>query len=83
MSCTVEKRQRAQRCADALGDAACVLAVDVLDPDESHLDAWTVDAVIRSEEGVPPGVLRELALEQMTLRPSPGRHEFSSVVATA
>jgi len=82
MSCTIEQRRRAHNCADALGDAPSVVAVDVLDPDESHLDEWTVDAVVR-DDGIPPGVLRELALEQMTLQSAPDRQEYSSVLATA
>ncbi|WP_394353994.1 hypothetical protein [Haloarcula sp. JP-L23] len=36
-------------------------------------DAWTLDAVLRAREGIPPEVLRKLALARLTLRPTPER----------
>jgi len=81
MSCTVDARKSVRRVADALRACDSVAAVDVLPPTKSQFDDWTIDAVVRGD-GVPPEILRELALEGLTLRPMPQRAEFSSVVAT-
>lgn len=81
MSCTVDERKAARRVADALRACDGVVAVDVLAPTKSQFDDWTIDAVVRAD-GIPPEVLRELALEGLTLRPMPQRAEYSSVVAT-
>ncbi|WP_227015832.1 hypothetical protein [Haloarcula sp. JP-L23] len=46
-------------------------------------DDWTLDAVLADAEGVPPTVLRELALADLTLRPTPSQAGHQHVVATA
>jgi hypothetical protein len=53
----------------------------VLAPSASQYGEWTLDAVLRGCEGVPPEVLRELALAGLTLRP-PAQAEDQHVVAT-
>lgn len=83
MSCTAEDRTRVHRAADQLREFESMVAVDVLQPANSQFDSWTIDAVVRSDERIPTEVLRELALEDLDLRPMPSRHEYSSVVATA
>ena len=60
-----------------LGDA-----VDVLDPSASQYDRWTLDAVLRDVDGVPPEVLRKLALAGLTLRPTPSQGEYEYVAMT-
>lgn len=82
MSCTVEERKQVRRAARAIRDAVPTVAVDVLVPGASQYDAWTLDAVLRDCEGVPPAVLRELALAGLTLRPTPSQAEFQHVTAT-
>jgi len=82
MSCTVEERARVRRAARALRDCAPTVAVDVIEPAASQYDRWTLDAVLRLDQGVPPAVLRELALAGLTLRPTPAQAEFQPVVAT-
>jgi len=82
MTCSVEARQRTERAARTLRDIAPTVAVDVVEPTESPHDCWTVEAALRAD-GVPPEVLRELALADLTLRPTPSQGEFATVVATA
>jgi len=71
MNCTVEERQRVRQVARAIQEEVAIESVDVLAPSASQYDAWTLDAVLRSSEGVPPEVLRELALAGLTLQPTP------------
>jgi len=54
----------------------------VLAPSASQYGAWTLDAVLRDAEGVPPEVLRELALAGLTLQPTPSQAEYQHVAAT-
>jgi len=82
MTCSAEARGRVERAAHTLRDTAPTVAVDVIEPTESPHDRWTVEAAIRAD-GVPPEVLRELALADLTLRPTPAQGEFATVVATA
>ena len=81
--CTVENRQRVERAARALRETAPTAVVETTPPVRSEYDAWTLDAVLRDTEGVPPEVLRELALAGLTLRPTPSQAEHQHVVATA
>ncbi|EMA07865.1 hypothetical protein C436_20928 [Haloarcula marismortui ATCC 33800] len=57
-------------------------SVDVLAPSASQYGAWTLDAVLRDAESVPPEVLRELALAGLTLQPTPSQAEYQHVGAT-
>ncbi|WP_254274639.1 hypothetical protein [Haloarcula marina] len=83
MSCTVEQRKQVRRAARAIRDCAPAIAVDIVAPNASQYDAWTLDAVLRGPDGVPPAVLRELALAGLTLRPTPSQAGFQHVTATA
>ncbi|MFU1783858.1 hypothetical protein ACM16X_21060 [Haloarcula japonica] len=67
MSCTVEERRQVRRAARAIRETVATECVDVLAPSASQYNAWTLDAVLRDVEGVPPEVLRELALAELTL----------------
>lgn len=82
MSCTVENRQQVRRAAQALRDCAPTVAVDVIEPTESQYDRWTLDAVLEGCDGVPPAVLRELAIAGLSLRPTPSQAGFEHVAAT-
>jgi len=82
MSCTVEERRRVRRAARAIRDEVATESVDVLAPTASQYGAWTLDAVLRDAEGVPPEVLRELALAGLTLQPTPPKAEYQHVTAT-
>lgn len=82
MSCTVAKRERVRRAAREIRDCVPTVAVDVVAPNASQYDAWTLDAVLQDIDGVPPEVLRELALAGLTLRPTPSQAEYQHVVAT-
>ncbi|MBX0296669.1 hypothetical protein [Haloarcula nitratireducens] len=82
MSCTVEEREQVRRAARTIQDAMPTAAVDVIAPNASQYDAWTLDAVLRETEGVPPEVLRELALAGLTLQPTPSQAEYQHVTAT-
>lgn len=82
MTCTVDQRERVEQAAYALRDLSCVVAVDVLEPEAGQHQAWTVDAVVEGRT-VPPTVLRELAIYELALRPSPTRPNHCSLVATA
>ncbi|AJF24493.1 hypothetical protein SG26_01585 [Haloarcula sp. CBA1115] len=57
-------------------------SVDVLAPSASQYDVWTLDAALRGTEGVPPEVLRELALAGLTLQPTPSQAGYEHVAAT-
>jgi len=81
--CTVENRQRVKRAARALRETAPTAVVETTPPVRSEHDAWTLDAVLRDTDGVPPGVLRELALADLTLQPTPSQAGHQHVVATA
>lgn len=83
MSCLLDDRDRVSKAARTLKDVVPTEAVDVLPPNKSQYNAWTLDAVVIGRDGIPPEVLRELALADLTLRPAPDRGEFVSVVATA
>ncbi|MBX0325118.1 hypothetical protein EGH21_18985 [Halomicroarcula sp. F13] len=82
MSCTVEQREQVRRAARAIEHTVSTVAVDVVTPGASQYDAWTLDAVLQEPEGVPPEVLRELALAELTLRPTPSQAEYQHVTAT-
>jgi hypothetical protein len=82
VSCTVEERRRVRRAARAIRDEVATESVDVLSPSASQYGEWTLDAVLREAEGVPPGVLRELALAGLTLQPTPSQAEYEYVAAT-
>jgi len=82
MSCTVEERKRVRRAARAIREEAATESVDVLAPSASQYGDWTLDAVLRDCEGVPPEVLRELALAGLTLQPTPPQAEYQHVAAT-
>ncbi|WP_367176617.1 hypothetical protein [Haloarcula rubripromontorii] len=81
--CTVENRQRVRRAARALQETVPPVLVETTPPVRSEHDAWTLDVVLRGTEGVPPEVLRELALAELTLQPMPSQNEHQHVVATA
>ena len=81
--CTVENRQRVRRAARGLRETVPAALVETTPPVRSEHDAWTLDAVLRETEGVPPEVLRELALAGLTLQPTPTQAEHQHVVATA
>ncbi|AAV44459.1 MULTISPECIES: hypothetical protein [Haloarcula] len=81
--CTVENRQRVRRAARALQETAPTAVVETMPPVRSEHDAWTLDAVLRETDGVPPEVLRELALTGLTLQPTPTQAEHQYLVATA
>ncbi|EMA13244.1 hypothetical protein [Haloarcula marismortui] len=83
MSCTVEERKRVRRTARAIQEEVATESVDVLAPSASQYNAWTLDAVLRDVEGIPPAVLRELALAGLTLQPTPSQAEYQHVAATA
>jgi len=82
VSCTVEERRRVRRAARAIRDEVATESVDVLAPSASQYGDWTLDAVLRDAEGVPPEVLRELALAGLTLQPTPSQAEYQHVAAT-
>jgi hypothetical protein len=82
MNCTVEERKRVRRAARAIRDEVATESVDVLAPSVSQYGAWTLDAVLRDADGVPPEVLRELALTGLTLQPTPSQAEYQHVAAT-
>ncbi|GGM50170.1 hypothetical protein [Haloarcula argentinensis] len=82
MSCTVEERQRVRRAARAIRDEVATESVDVLSPSASQYGEWTLDAVLRDADGVPPEVLRELALAGLTLQPTPSQERYEHVAAT-
>ncbi|MGB9932906.1 hypothetical protein [Haloarcula amylolytica] len=82
MSCTVEERKQVRRAARGIRDCVPTVAVDVVAPNASQYDAWTLDAVLPDAEGVPPEVLRELALAGLTLQPTPSQAEYQHVTAT-
>jgi len=82
VSCTVEERQRVRRAARAIREEVATESVDVLAPSVSQYGAWTLDAVLLDCEGVPPEVLRELALAGLTLQPTPSQAGYEHVAAT-
>jgi len=82
VSCTVEERKRVRRAARAIREEVATESVDVLAPSASQYGEWTLDAVLRDAEGVPPEVLREMALAGLTLQPTPSQAEYQHVVAT-
>jgi len=83
MSCTVEERKRVRRAARAIREEVPTESVDVLAPSASQYGEWTLDAVLRDAEGVPPEVLLELELAVLTLQPTPPQAEYQHVAATA
>ncbi|AUG49538.1 hypothetical protein BVU17_18330 (plasmid) [Haloarcula taiwanensis] len=82
MSCTVEERKRVRRAARAIREEVATESVDVLAPSASQYCELTLDAVLRDAEGVPPEVLRELALAGLTLQPTPSQAGYEHVAAT-
>jgi len=82
MTCTAEQRRKVQRAARTLDATHATAGVDVLPPAESQYGRWTLDAALRSD-GIPPAVLRELALVGLTLRPQPSQADAEIVIATA
>jgi len=82
VSCTVEERKRVRRAARAICEEVATESVDVLAPSASQYGAWTLDAGLRNAEGVPPEVLRELALAGLTLQPTPSQARYEHVAAT-
>ena len=83
MTCTVDQRQSIERAARALRGLPPVIDVDTLPPAKSQYDAWTVDAVVRCPDGIPPSVSREIAIAGLYQQEQPRRGDIHSVVATA
>ncbi|EMA14202.1 hypothetical protein [Haloarcula amylolytica] len=81
--CTVENRQRVRRAAQALRETTPTVLVETTPPVRSEYDAWTLDAVLRETDGIPPEVLRELALAGLTLQPTPSQAGHQHLIATA
>jgi len=84
--CQLAQRDRVDAAAMELraDEDIALEACDVLPPSKSEHDVWTLDAVVVDETGVPPTVLRELALYGLTLRRTPSRPGgLQSIVATA
>ena len=79
--CTVENRKRVQRAVRTLRETVPTVLVETTPPVRSEYDAWTLDAVLRTS-GVPPEVLRELALAGLTLQPTPSQAKYQHVAAT-
>jgi len=82
MTCTVGEHKQVCRPVRAIRDEVATESVDVLAPSASQYGEWTLDAVLRDCEGVPPEVLRELALAGLTLQPTPSQAEYQHVAAT-
>jgi len=82
MNCNIKNRERVRRAAEAIRGCAPAISVDILSPTESQYDQWTIDAVLEGRRGVPPAVLRELALEGLTLQPTPSQSGVEHVAAT-
>lgn len=78
----MEERRRVRRAARAIQGEVATESVGVLAPSASQYGDWTLDAVLRDAEGVPPEVLRELALAGLTLRPTPSQAGYEHVAAT-
>jgi len=68
--------------AEAIRELVAIVVVDVIAPGTSQYDRRTLDAVLRESDGVPPEVLRELALAGLTLQPTPSQSEYEHVAAT-
>ncbi|QUJ74744.1 hypothetical protein [Haloarcula marismortui] len=66
----------------AIRDGVSTESVDVLASSASQYGECTLDAVLRDVEGVPPEVLRELALAGLTLQPTPSQVGYEHVAAT-
>ncbi|WP_434530101.1 hypothetical protein ACODNH_02295 (plasmid) [Haloarcula sp. NS06] len=77
-----EGRWRVRRAARALWETVLTVAVNVPVPRANQYDTWTLDTVLRDTEGIPPEVLRELALVGLTLQPTPSQAEYQHVAAT-
>ena len=71
-----------RRAARAIHDEVATESVDVIAPSASQYGEWTLDAVLRDTDGIPPEVLRELALTELTLQPTPSQAEYQHVAAT-
>jgi hypothetical protein len=78
----MEERKRVRCAARAIRDEVATESADMLSPSASQYNAWTLDAMLRDVEGVPPEVLRELALAELTLQPMPSQAEYQHVAAT-
>lgn len=81
--CQPQQRARTERAARSLRVLEPCLAVDVLEPDTDPTACWTVDAVLRDTDGVPPAVLDILADEGLTLRYSQSHGDHQQLLATA
>jgi hypothetical protein len=78
----VGNRKRVQGAARALRETVPTILVETTPAVRSKHEAWTLDAVLRETNGVPPGVLRELALAGLTLQATPSQAGHQHVVAT-
>ncbi|WP_241692987.1 hypothetical protein [Haloarcula limicola] len=82
MRCIVDDRKQVRRAAQAIRESVPTIAVDVVAPNASRHDTWTLDAVLPDRKSVPPEVLRELALAELTLQPVPSQAGNQHAVAT-
>lgn len=82
MACVVEARRAVQRAADQLGEEPAVIDADTVPPTKGQTDGWSVEVVLRSPDGIPPGVHRVLAVEGLFSRPQPTRGDVHRIVAT-
>lgn len=60
MSCPEEQCKQIRRVAQAIRDAVPAVVITIVAPNASHDNPWTLDAVLRDRQGVPPEVLRNL-----------------------
>ena len=82
MSCTVEERKRVRRAARAIRDEVATESVDALAPSAGQYSEWILDVVLRGSDGIPPEVLRELALAELMLQLTPSQAGYDHVAAT-
>jgi hypothetical protein len=82
MTCTVEEREQVRRAVRAIQVCSVTVAVDMIEPAESQYNQWTLDAVLDDCDGVPPAILRELAIAGLRLRPTPSQAGYQHVAAT-
>lgn len=82
-SCSPAARDKCRAALARLGAHPDVLSTDLIAPDVDPHNEWTIEIAIDPDNGLRPGIVRELADEGLTIQEAAPRQRVFRVIATA
>lgn len=80
MNCTVEKRNRARRVIQQLGERPDVIGTDLVSPAIDPSGRWTIEIALDAD-GLPPAIVSLLAEAELTIRDVGPRQSWCHCIA--